>query len=123
MNRISGYLRTVKPEQYLGGPVAIAYRNGAEILVEWRRWKDEVWAHCPYASQDKTKCSAQLCPCDLAHVSLWMNTISGYLGTVKLVKYLGTHNGNGRGNGHTKDHASADGEGADGQDRIDRRVR
>jgi hypothetical protein len=90
--------------------VAISYRNGAEILVEWRQWRDDVWVHCPYACQDKTKCSAQLCPCGLAQVSLWINTISGYLGTVKLVKYLGRHNGNG--NGQVKDHSPADGEDA-----------
>jgi hypothetical protein len=77
--------------------VAISYRNGSEILVEWRQWRDETWAHCRYASHDKTKCSAHLCPCGLAHVSLWMNTISGYLGTVKLVKYFGRENGNGNG--------------------------
>ena len=77
--------------------MAISYRNGAEVLVEWRQWKDAVWAHCPYASHDKTKCSARLCPCDVARVSLWMNSISGYLGTVKLVKYLGRENGNGNG--------------------------
>jgi hypothetical protein len=87
----------VKPEQSLGGVVAISYRNGSEILVEWRQWRDETWTHCRYASHDKTKCSAQLCPCGLAHVSLWMNTISGYLGTVKLVKYFGRENGNGNG--------------------------
>jgi hypothetical protein len=75
--------------------VAISYRNGAEVLVEWRQWRDAVWAHCPYASHDKTKCSARLCPCDVAQVSLWMNSISGYLGTVKLVKYLGRETGNG----------------------------
>ncbi len=102
--------------------MAISYRNGAEILVEWRQWKDEVWAHCPYACQDKTKCSAQLCPCGLAHVSLGMNTISGYLGTVKLVKYLGRENGNGRGNGQAKHHSPADGEDAEAQDGTYRQV-
>jgi hypothetical protein len=122
MNRISDILGPVKPAQSLGGRVAISYRNGAEILVEWRQWRDEVWTHCPYASQDKTKCSVQLCPCDLAYVGLWMNTISGYLGTVKLVKYLGRDNGNGRGNGQAKDHAPADGEYAEPQDGTDRQV-
>ena len=77
--------------------MAISYRNGAEVLVEWRQWKDAIWSHCRYASNDKTKCSARLCPCYVARVSLWMNTISGYLGTVKLVKYLGREDGNGNG--------------------------
>lgn len=102
--------------------MAISYRNGAEILVEWRQWRDEVWAHCPYACQDKTKCSAQLCPCGLAQVALWMNTISGYLGTVKLVKYLGRENGNGRGNGQAKAHQPADGEETQAQVSTHRRV-
>jgi hypothetical protein len=93
----------------LGGVVAISYRNGAEVLVEWREWRDVVWAHCPYATQDKTKCSAQLCPCNVARIGLWMNTISGYLGTVKLVKYLGRKNGNGNGNGDKQGSSSGNG--------------
>lgn len=102
--------------------MAISYRNGAEILVGWRHWRDELWAHCPYACQDKTKCSAPLCPRGLAQVSLGMNTISGYLGTVKLVKYLGRENGNGRGNGHAKDDSPADREDAEVQAGTDRQV-
>ncbi len=76
--------------------MAISYRNGVEILVEWREWKQTIWAHCAYASHDKQECSARSCPCDVARISRWMNTISGYLGTVKLVKYLGRRNGNGK---------------------------
>jgi hypothetical protein len=99
MNRISAYLGTVKQEQSLGGLVATSYRNGAEVLVEWRQWKEEVWEPCPFGSLDKTKCSASLCPCTVRQVNAWMNTLSGYLGTVKLVKYLASRNGNGGGNG------------------------
>jgi hypothetical protein len=100
MTRISAYLGTVKPVELLGGIVAKSYRNGGEVLVEWREWKDDVWTDCPFRSQDKTKCSAQLCPCGPLRVNLWMNTISGYLGTVKMVKYLHSKNGNGKNNGN-----------------------
>lgn len=77
--------------------MADSYRNGGEILAEWRQWKDETWALCPFASHDKTVCSAQQCPCALKQVNLWVNTFSGYLGTVKLVKFLNRNNGNGKG--------------------------
>jgi hypothetical protein len=100
MNRISGYLGTVKPAKSLGGIVAKSYRNGVEILVEWKQWKDEVWALCPLASHDKTICSQKLCPCAVMEVNLWMNGISGYLGTVKLVKFLGRENGKVRDGGN-----------------------
>jgi hypothetical protein len=100
MNRISAYLGTVKREQFLGGIVAKSYRNGAEVLVEWKHWQEEVWEICPFGSLDKTKCSARLCPCAVRQVNDWVNRISGYLGTVKLVKYLASKNGNGGGNGH-----------------------
>lgn len=76
-----------------------SYRNSAEILLEWRRWKDETWALCPFASHDKTKCSTQHCPCTVLRVNLWVNAISGYLGTVKVVKFLGRDNGKGSDNG------------------------
>jgi hypothetical protein len=68
--------------------MAQPYANGAEILVQWKHWRDEVWEICPFGSTDKTRCSAQLCPCTLLQVNRWVNRISGYLGTVKLVKYL-----------------------------------
>jgi hypothetical protein len=97
MNRISGYLGTVKPAKVLGGIVADSCRSGPEILVGWRQWKDETWALCPFASHDKTVCSAKHCPCAVKQVNLWVNTISGYLGTVKLVKFLNRNNGNGKG--------------------------
>jgi hypothetical protein len=71
--------------------------NHAETLTEWRRWKDEVWVLCPFAGNDKTKCSARLCPCAVKQVNLWVNKSSGYLGTVKLVKFLNRNNGNGKG--------------------------
>lgn len=103
--------------------MAISYRNGAEILVEWRQWRDEVWADCRYACHDKSKCNAQLCPCDVARVGLWMNTISGYLGTVKLVKYLGRENGNGKGNGKTRGQAPAGGESPKEEKGIDHAAR
>jgi hypothetical protein len=99
MNRISAYLGTVKSKRIPGGVMAQPYRNGAEVLVEWRQWKEEVWDRCPFGSLDKPKCSARLCPCAVQQVSAWVNRISGYLGTVKLVKYLASKNGNGGGHG------------------------
>ena len=63
-------------------------------------WKEEGWEPCPFGSLDKAKCSARLCPCAPLQVNDWVNRISGYLGTVKLVKYLASKNGNGGGNGH-----------------------
>ena len=45
-------------------------QNGAEILVEWRHWRDEVWELCPFGSLDKTKCSARLCPCSIGGQSI-----------------------------------------------------
>ena len=80
--------------------MAQPYRNGAEILVEWKHWKEEVWEICAFGSLDKTKCSARLCPCPVRQVNDWVNRMSEYLGTVKLVKYLHSRNGNGGGNGH-----------------------
>ena len=100
MNRTSAYLGTLKQEQFLGGIVAKSYRNGAEVLVEWKHWRNEVWDPCPFSSLDKAKCSARLCPCAVLQVNDWVNRISEYLGTVKLVKYLASKNGKGGGNGH-----------------------
>lgn len=79
--------------------MANSYRNGAEMLVKWRQWKDEIWTLCPLASHDKTQCSAEHCPCAVLRVNLWMNTISGYLGTVKLVRFTGRENGRRRDDG------------------------
>jgi len=75
--------------------VALLYRNGSEILIEWKQWKEKVWQPCPFHITDKTKCNARLCPCDLLLVNQWVNGVSGYLGTVKLVKCLHSRNGNG----------------------------
>jgi len=75
--------------------VSQPYQNGAEILVEWRHWRDEVWEFCPFDSLDKTRCSARLCPCSLRQVNRWINRISGYLGIVKPVKYFHGRNGHG----------------------------
>lgn len=77
--------------------MAQPYRNGAEILVQWKHWRDQVWEACPFGTLDKTKCNAYLCPCSLLQVNRWINRISGYLGTVKLVKYLHSRNGSGKG--------------------------
>jgi hypothetical protein len=79
--------------------MAQPYRNGAEVLVKWKQWRKEVWDPCPFGSLDKTKCSTRLCPCSLLQINRWVNGVSGYLGTVKLVKYLATKNGKGGGNG------------------------
>jgi hypothetical protein len=79
--------------------VVQSYRNGGEILVEWKRWKENVWQLCPFGTLDRTRCSAPLCPCDLLQVNHWINKISGYLGPVKMVKYFHARDGNGRGNG------------------------
>ena len=67
--------------------------------MEWKPWKEEGWEPCPFGSLDKAKCSARLCPCAVLQVNDWVNRISGYLGTVKLVKYLHSRNGGG-GNRH-----------------------
>jgi len=83
-----------------GVPDPGSYRNGADVLVEWKPWKEEAWEICPFGSLDKAKCSARLCPCAVVQVNAWVNRLSGYLGTVKLVKYLHSRNGNGGGNGH-----------------------
>lgn len=68
--------------------------------MEWKPWKEEVWEPYPFGSLDKANCSARLCPCAVLQVNDWVNRISGCLGTVKLVKYLASKNGNGGGNGH-----------------------
>jgi hypothetical protein len=97
MNRISAYFGTVKSKRIPGGVMAQPYRNGAEALVEWRQWKQEVWDRCPFGILDRAKRSASLCPCALQQVNAWMIRLSGYLGTVKLAKYLARKNGNGNG--------------------------
>jgi len=78
--------------------VAQPYRNGSETLIQWKQWKDQIWALCPFGITDKTKCNVRLCPCALLRVNQWVNSVSGYLGSVKLVKYLHSRNGhrNGR---------------------------
>jgi hypothetical protein len=86
--------------------VAEPYRNGSETLIEWRQWKEQVWTLCPFGVTDKTKCNARLCPCALLRVNRWVNAVSGYLGTVKLVKFLHGRNGNGQGSG--RDQAKAE---------------
>lgn len=69
-------------------------RVGSETLVAWKQWKEQVWKPCPFGVADQTKCSVHLCPCALVQVNRWVNGISGYLATVKLVKYLHARNGN-----------------------------
>jgi hypothetical protein len=54
---------------------------------------------------DKAKYSARLCACAVLQFNDCVNRISGYLGTVKLVKYPASKNdkGGGNGNGRTRE--------------------